>query len=313
MSAFQNILNRARNLQHLHLSVPTDASLGLWQTFPNLRWIGTAVWGTGIDEVRHFLRRHQNLAGGPDGRFMPDPDATSSPSHSAAVGPPIYPKLAVARVHQPVELEHHLDEGRPLAHLFFDFNVDQDDTERCLRILSSNPDAARRVTCLQLSGVCNEMPGSFFELLGSRSLPNLAELHLEAHTRLAEDAVAEQEIAQLMAKLTSARTLKVVVLKGNQVLQSKVLCYDREFPQSLEYFCWHREFVPLQRFRFVSSHFERQVIETTTGGKKGFLERVSSVLPSRITKEGVWSGPYFTPCTFSTVLNHVGVPALQIE
>ncbi|KAK0547694.1 hypothetical protein OC861_000385 [Tilletia horrida] len=268
-STLEHILDCAENLRHLQINA--GAYVGkpfrLQQTFPHLRWIEMG-WRVDDDELRDFVRRHPNVIGNADDRLMPSLDATQSTSLSAADQAPIYPKLAFARNLKSATLQHHIDEGRPLAYLGLPYvPKGQDNTERCLRLLNSNPEAAQRVTCLQLSDAWNTMPSSTFELLGSRSLPNLAELHLESYN---SSPHAEHEIGKLMAMLTSARYLKVIFLSGYSDLpNSELLGHDQEFPPALEYLCWQASFHPLLHFRFVSTHPEGGVIETAAGGKKG--------------------------------------------
>ncbi|KAK0554636.1 hypothetical protein OC845_000668 [Tilletia horrida] len=295
-SMIEIFLEGAKNLQSLSLWTRTAETLSLQQTFPRLREIRITGLQFDTDNVESFAARHPNVVYLDAAGLMPSATATGPASPFAASVPAIYPNLLHTRIRHPHELQHHLDAGRHFAGLRYN-PLDAVDMGHCLELLHSNTAAAERLTNLELHADWQITPSFFTQLLlmfSSQHLPNLAELqlsHQDWQRVFGAECSLETGISRLMTALISARSLKVFGLcRWQQRTQHNDILHDNEFPPALEYFCMRQASPKFseQHFRFVSSHPERHMVTTESGGKRGRLQLVPFVFQSRITQEGVW-------------------------
>ncbi|KAK0546551.1 hypothetical protein OC861_002334 [Tilletia horrida] len=299
VSLIEDLLDSANHLQSLALRLGRGQTLNLRQTFPRLRLAHLKDLRVDTDQAKAFAIRHPNLVCVEGTDLVPSETATIPAPYSLPPVSEFYPNLADVLIENAADLQRHLDAGRSFAKLIIvvPSAVQMKD---CLALLHSNPAVAQRLTFLhlregwpsELSFVCRLLPS-----LLSRHLPNLTELHLwtkyDWPNTFGDQLDLVDGIEQLMKALTSARSLKVMILSvRDRAVGHKDILHDREFPPALEYFCLDPplEYEP-EYFRFVPSHPEGHIVTTESGAKRGRLQRVPGVFRQRITKEGVWSRP----------------------
>ncbi|KAK0554614.1 hypothetical protein OC845_000646 [Tilletia horrida] len=316
-------LNGAENLRSLVIMASPLWTSGLRSTFPRLRQIKTTGLCFRAVEMASFAVRHPNVVCLSGDGLMPSETATVPGPSSAISVPVFYPKLAHAYIDHPPKLQAHHDAGRSFAQIVICLSR-ADKLEHYLAPFLSNRAAAERLTFLEIDGLlqsahsfCSQIPS----MLDSVHLPNLSELHLSTtsswQNAFGADSNLDTGIGRLMAALTSARSLRVIRFREcarsrkTSLLRTDIL-RDAEFPPAFEYFCLQPPNEDqLRYFRFVSSHPDARIVTTESGGKRGRLQRLPGTFRQRITKEGVWLGP-FNLLNTDTVLDHLNdVPSLS--
>ncbi|CAD6929610.1 unnamed protein product [Tilletia controversa] len=293
-------------LEDLHLNIGDPAEpLSFRQDFPKLKycqiWSEEYVSRSTQLEVRiNFAQRHPQLKG--TAHRVISSDVPSFPRG-------IYPNLRVLGSIDMAFEEHALQGGR-LSHLRTALNLEELATHSWL---ARNPDAAKAITCLELfyrrDTLAEDLQPHFRSAFSSDFLPNLTELSIgyvnsggtsifdSSEVRVFGDPLPERQLVRIFADLCPATSLRVLHLSDSCAVPFQdtgdllANVPHARFPSSLEYFSW---FIPglneTHYYRFVPSSEEQGT--QPDEGKRGRLQRISSMFRTRITREGVWDRPF---------------------
>ncbi|KAE8262338.1 hypothetical protein A4X09_0g7482 [Tilletia walkeri] len=310
----QAFLDHHPSLRRLDISVaePSEPYVEFTQTFPDLSDIYITTPFPGLETAERHPQVISNIKNLPrEGWGLQDyPEFETSTE---------YPNQRFVLVFDSESLEEMVAAGRLLSHIYIGGLGRYEDLDSYLPILTTRPETAQAVTCLQLD-VWEFQRRNFFRSFDPTIFENLAEVGIRLKSSTEEPRrrivpSVESPIASAISHFVPARSLRVLcICEGQARCPSNDILLDHEFPPALEYFGWLGPPVRVpQYFRFVSSDPCARAVKTEAGVKRGRLQRVPSIFRAKITPCGVWERPLHSDFQM-TVLDHIsGPPTLVLS